>query len=116
MPDYIEVNLDWKIRAFKLIQKLRYDLHLHRDLADYYETLLEKEDIGEELGTNVVTTLGLVTQVKDGIADCTGLSSVAYGQVCAFLKKEEIFDNNLLITDEIRLITISFKSANNFVV
>jgi len=109
MPDYIEVNLDWKIRAFKLIQKLRYDLHLHRDLADYYETLLEKEDIGEELGTNVVTTLGLVTQVKDGIADCTGLSSVAYGQVCAFLKKEEIFDNNLLITDEIRLLQLASK-------
>jgi len=109
MQDYIEVNLGWKIRAFKLIQKLRLQIHLYRNLAEYYETLLEKGNISEEFGTNIVTTLGSVIQVKDGIADATGLSSVAYGQVCAFLKKEEMFDNNSLVTDEVKLLQLASK-------
>jgi len=107
MFDRTEVNQDWKIRAFKLIQKLRLQLRHYRNIATFYETLLEKDNLDYEFRTNVVTTIGLVVQVKDGIADCTGLSTVAYGQVCAFLKKEEALDTNELVNDDVRLLQLA---------
>jgi len=90
-----DVKRPWKIRAFILIQKLRYELHIYRELESYYKTLLgENDNIWSEMGinrNNEYTNLGVVKSVRDGIAEVVGLSNVAYGQVCVFLPKEDAF-------------------------